>query len=162
MDTTAMQILLLVSRRGLRTPNKGLSGDQGHQGQNVQSTTRRQPEGHRAHIPSTTTLPQRANPASTQPRLPAPSRDAGSTTTASASPKSTTPQPPPTSTQTGRLRRTTISRSHPHDHWGIERGLRHKSVEKGPLPKCEPCRSHRPISANKVVPCTAHLRCKRR
>jgi hypothetical protein len=78
-DTTAAQILLFVSRRRLHSPNNGLSGDQGHQRQNVQSTTGRQPEGSSAHIPSTTTLPQRANPASTQPRLPAP-RGPGPTT----------------------------------------------------------------------------------
>jgi hypothetical protein len=159
-DTTAAQILLLVSRRRLRSPNKGLSGDQGHQRQNVQSTTDRQPEGSSAHIPSTTTLPQRANPASTQPRLPAP-RGPGPTTTASTSPKSTTP-PPPTSTQTGGLRRTTISGSYPYDHWRIKRGLRHKATEKGPLPEHEPCRPHWSSSVDEVVPCTTHLRRQRR
>jgi hypothetical protein len=112
----------------LRSPNKGLFGDQGHQRQNVQSTTDRQPEGSSAHIPSTATLPQRANPASTQPRLPAP-RGPGPTTTASTSPKSTTP-PPPTSTQTEGLHRTTILGSYPYDHWRIEHKLRHKATEK--------------------------------
>jgi hypothetical protein len=48
--------------------------------------------------------------------------------------------------------------SHPHDHWGIQCGLRHKAIEKGPLSKCEPCRSHWPSGANKMVPCTTHLR----
>jgi hypothetical protein len=98
-----------------------------------------------------------SNPSIHPTSLPAPSRHAGLTTTASASPKSTTPHPPP-STQTGRLHQTTISRSHPHDHWGIKRGLRHKTAEKGPLPKCEPRRSHWTSSANKVVPRTANLR----
>jgi hypothetical protein len=37
--TTTVKILLLVSWRRLHAPNKGLFGDQGHQGQNVQSST---------------------------------------------------------------------------------------------------------------------------
>jgi hypothetical protein len=55
--TVAAKIILLVSRQRLRAPNKGLSGDQGNQGQNVRSSTNRQPVGRRAHLPSPTTLP---------------------------------------------------------------------------------------------------------
>jgi hypothetical protein len=42
--TTVAQILLPVSRRRLRAPNEGLPGNEGHQGQDVPSTTHRQPK----------------------------------------------------------------------------------------------------------------------
>jgi hypothetical protein len=67
----------------------------------------------------------------------------------------------PPSTQAGRLRRTTISQSHPHDHQRVQRGLRNKAAEKGPLPKCEPRCPHRPSGTNEVVSCTTHLRRQR-
>jgi hypothetical protein len=102
-DVATTQILLPVSWRGLRTPNKRLPRNEGHQGQDVSSTTSRQPESRRAHIPplTTTTIRQRPRPTSTQPRIPAPS---GSTscstpTSASASPKPTPPKSPQAPTQ---------------------------------------------------------------
>jgi hypothetical protein len=101
-----MQILLHVSWRGLRTPNKRLPGNEGHQGQDVSSTASRQPESRRAHIPPppTITIQQRSRPASTQPRIPTPSGSTSCSTpaSASASPKPTPPKSPP-STKAGRL-----------------------------------------------------------
>jgi hypothetical protein len=63
----ATQILLLVSRRRLRAPNERLSGNKGHQGQDVSGTTRRQSKSCRAHIstPPPTTIQPRPRPAST-------------------------------------------------------------------------------------------------
>jgi hypothetical protein len=58
--TTAVQVLLPISRQRLRAPDKGLPGNEGHQGQDVPGTTRRQPKSCRPHIstpPSTTIQP---------------------------------------------------------------------------------------------------------
>jgi hypothetical protein len=62
----AAQILLLVPRRRLRAPNKGLPGNEGHQRQDVSGATSRQPKGCRAHISTTpTTIQPRPRSAST-------------------------------------------------------------------------------------------------
>jgi hypothetical protein len=45
---SSAQILLLVSRRRLCAPNKGLPGNEGHQGQDVLGATNRQPKSCRA------------------------------------------------------------------------------------------------------------------
>jgi hypothetical protein len=104
---TATQILLPVSWRRLRAPNQGLLGNEGHQGQDVSGTTRRQPKSCRAHIPKPppTTIQPRPRPASTQPRISTPPGGTGHTTPApaSASTKHPPPKSPP-STKTGRLR----------------------------------------------------------
>jgi hypothetical protein len=70
---------------------------------------------------------------------------------------STTPSP-----KARRLRRSVVSRSHPHDHWGVQRRLRHKAAEKGPLPQHQPRRRHRSGRTDKVVPRAIDLRCPRR
>jgi hypothetical protein len=57
---TAAQILLLVPRRRLCAPNKGLPGNEGHQRQDVSGATSRQPKSCRTHISTT--------PATIQPR----------------------------------------------------------------------------------------------
>jgi hypothetical protein len=54
----AAQILLLVSLRRLRAPNKGLPGNEGHQRQDVSGATSRQPKSCRAHISTTPTTIQ--------------------------------------------------------------------------------------------------------
>jgi hypothetical protein len=54
----AAQILLLVSRRRLRAPNKGLPGNEGHQRQDISGATSRQPKSCRAHISTTPTTIQ--------------------------------------------------------------------------------------------------------
>jgi hypothetical protein len=63
----AAQILLPVSRRRLRAPNKGLPGNEGHHGQDVPGTTRRQPKSCRPYIstPPPTTIQPRPRPTST-------------------------------------------------------------------------------------------------
>jgi hypothetical protein len=103
----AAQILLPVSRRRLRAPNEGLPGNEGHQGQDVSGTTRRQPKRFRAHIstPPPTTIQPRPRPASTQPRISTPPGGTSRTTPtpASASTKHPPPKSPP-STKTGRIR----------------------------------------------------------
>jgi hypothetical protein len=105
--TAAAQILLPVSRRRLRTPNEGLPRNEGHQGQDVSGTTRRQPKSCRAHIstPPPTTIQPRPRAASTQPRISTPPGGTSRTTStpASASTKHPPPKSPP-STKTGRLR----------------------------------------------------------
>jgi hypothetical protein len=53
--------------------------------------------------------------------------------TTSAPSKSSTSQPSTACAQTRSLRRATLLRSHPHDHWGIQHGLQHQAIEKGPL-----------------------------
>jgi hypothetical protein len=92
------RILLPVSWRRLRAPNKGLPRNKGHKGQDVSSTTSRQPESCRAHIstPPPITIQQRPHPASTQPRISAPSGGTSRTTPApaSASTESTPPKSP--------------------------------------------------------------------
>jgi hypothetical protein len=49
----AVQILLLVPRRRLHAPNKGLPRNEGHQRQDVLGATSRQPKSCHAHIPTT-------------------------------------------------------------------------------------------------------------
>jgi hypothetical protein len=63
----AAHILLLVSRRKLHAPNEGPPGNEGHQGQDVPGTTRRQPKSCRPHIstPPPTTIQPRPRPTST-------------------------------------------------------------------------------------------------
>jgi hypothetical protein len=65
--TAVAQILLPVSRRRLRAPDEGLPGNEGHQGQDVPGTTRRQPKSCRPYIstPPPTTIQPRARSAST-------------------------------------------------------------------------------------------------
>jgi hypothetical protein len=62
----ASQILLLVPRRRLHTPNKGLPRNEGHQRQDVLGATSRQPKCCRTHINNphnhTTTAPFRIHP----------------------------------------------------------------------------------------------------
>jgi hypothetical protein len=62
------------------------------------------------------------------------------------------------STKTGRLRRSAVSRSHSHDHRGVQRQLRQEATEVGPLPKHQPRHRHWSSRANEVVPCAADLR----
>jgi hypothetical protein len=45
---------------------------------------------------------------------------------------------------------------------GVQRRLRHKAAEEGPLPQRQPRRRYRSSRADKVVPCTIDLRCPRR
>jgi hypothetical protein len=112
---------------------KGLPGNEGHQGQDVSSTTRRQPKSCRAHIstPPPTTIQPRPRPASTQPRISAPPGGTSHTTPTptSASTKPTRPKSPP-STKTRRLRRSALSRSHSHDHRRVQRRLRHETAKE--------------------------------
>jgi hypothetical protein len=75
--------------------------------------------------------------------------------------QTSTTQPPP-STKTRRLRRSVVSRSHSHDHWGVQRRLRHEATEEGPLPQHQPHRRHWSSRADKVVPCAIDLRRLRR
>jgi hypothetical protein len=67
MGTTAVQVLLPISRRRLRAPDEGLSRNEGHQGQDVLGATRRQPKSCRPHIstPPPTTIQPRPCSAST-------------------------------------------------------------------------------------------------
>jgi hypothetical protein len=58
MGVAAAQILLLVSRRRLRAPNKGLPGNEGHQRQDVSGATSQQPKSCRAHLSTTPTTIQ--------------------------------------------------------------------------------------------------------
>jgi hypothetical protein len=92
---TTAQILLHVSRRRLRAPNKGLPGNEGHQGKDVSGTTHRQPKSCRAHIstPPPTTIQPRTPPGPTQPCVSAPPRGTSRTTPTPAS-ASTKPTPP--------------------------------------------------------------------
>jgi hypothetical protein len=104
---TTAQILLPVSRRRLRAPNEGLPENEGHQGQDVSGTTRRQPKSCRAHIstPPPTTIQPRPRPASTQPHISTPPGGTGRTTPTPASASTKHPPPKsPQSTKTGRLR----------------------------------------------------------
>jgi hypothetical protein len=98
------QILLLVPRRRLRAPNKGLLGDEGHQRQDVLGATSRQPKSCRAHISTTpTTIQPWPRSAPTQPRIPT----SGGTNRASPTPTSATAiakHPSPPRTKTRRLR----------------------------------------------------------
>jgi hypothetical protein len=73
---------------------------------------------------------------------------------------STTPTTP--SPKARRLRRSAVSRSHSHDHWGVQRRLRHEATEEGPLPQHQPRRCHRSSRADKVVPRAIDLRRPRR
>jgi hypothetical protein len=59
----ATQVLLPVSRQRLRAPNEGLPGNEGHQGQDVSGTTRRQPKSCRAHISTPPPQPYNHDPA---------------------------------------------------------------------------------------------------
>jgi hypothetical protein len=65
-SAAAVQILLLVPRRRLHTPNKGLPGNEGHQRQDVSGATSRQPKSCRAHVSTTPTAihprPRSASP----------------------------------------------------------------------------------------------------
>jgi hypothetical protein len=65
------------------------------------------------------------------------------------------------STKAGRLLRSAISRSHPHDHRRVQRRLRDEAAEEGSLPECQPCRPHRPSGTNEVVTCATNLRRQR-
>jgi hypothetical protein len=151
-------------QRGLRTPNKGLTGNKGHQGQDVSSTTNRQPESCRAHIspPPPTTIQQQPRPAPTQPRISAPSGSTSCSTPAfaSASPEPTPPKSPP-SIKAGRLRQSAVSRSHLHDHWRVQRRLQDEAAKEGSLPLCQPCRPHQSSGTNEVVTCATNLRHQR-
>jgi hypothetical protein len=162
MGTAATQILLLVSWRGLRTPNKRLPGNKGHQGQDVSGTTSRQLESCRAHIssPPPITIQQRPSPAPTQPHISTPSGSTNRSTPASASPEPTPPKSPP-GTKAGGLRRSAVSWSHPHDHSSVQRRLRDEATKEGSLLECQPRRPHRPSGVNEVVTCATNLRCKR-
>jgi hypothetical protein len=96
-----VQILLPVSRRRLRAPNEGLPGNEGHQGQDVSGTTRRQPKSCRAHIstPPPTTIQPRPHLASTQPCIPTPPGGTSHTTPTPASAPTSAKHPPPKSPQ---------------------------------------------------------------
>jgi hypothetical protein len=71
-------------------------------------------------------------------------------TTPPATAKHPPPQPPP-STKTRRLRRSAVSRSHSHDHRGVQCRLRYEATEEGPLPQHQPRRRHQSSRADKVV-----------
>jgi hypothetical protein len=162
-STATAQILLLVSWRRLRTPNKELPRNQGHQGQDVSGTTSRQSKSCRAHISPPPTIQQRPYPATTQPRISTPS---GSTSPSTPSSASASPNPTPpkssTSAEAGRLRRSAVSRSHPHDHRRVQHRLRVEAAKEGSLPKGQPHRPHWPSRADKVVTCATNLRRQRR
>jgi hypothetical protein len=107
-SATAAPFLLLVSRRRLCAPNKGLPGNEGHQGQDVSGATSRQPKSCRAHISATpTTIQPRRRTTSTYPRLPTPpggtNRTSPTPTSTPAAAKHPPPKPPP-STKARRLR----------------------------------------------------------
>jgi hypothetical protein len=162
--SAATQILLFVSRRRLHTPNKGLPRNQGHQRQNVSGTTSRQSKSCHAHISSPPTIQQRPYPAPTQPRISTLLGSTGPSTPAfafaSASPKPTPPKSP-TSVEAGRLRRSAVSWSHPHDHRWVQHRLRVEAAKKGSQPKREPRCPHRPSHADEVVTCATNLRRQR-
>jgi hypothetical protein len=107
MGTTAAQILLPVSRRRLRAPDEGLLGNEGHQGQDVPSTTRRQPKSCRPYIstPSPTTVQPRPSSASTQPRISTPPGGTNRTTSAPAFAPTSAKHPPPKSPPSTKARR---------------------------------------------------------
>jgi hypothetical protein len=52
------------------------------------------------------------------------------------------------------------SRSHPHDHWRVQRRLRDEAAKEGSLPKYQPHRPHQPSCTNEVVACATNLRCQ--
>jgi hypothetical protein len=88
---------------------RGIAQNEGHQGQDVPGTTRRQPKSCRTHIstPPPTTIQPQPRPASTQPRIPTPLGGTSRTTPTSASAPASAKHPPPKSppsTKTGRLR----------------------------------------------------------
>jgi hypothetical protein len=65
------------------------------------------------------------------------------------------------STKTRRLRRSVVSRSHPHDHRRVQHRLRDEATKEGSLPKCQPRRPHRLNRTNEVVTCATNLRRQR-
>jgi hypothetical protein len=65
------------------------------------------------------------------------------------------------STKTRRLRRSAVSRRHPHDHQRFQRRLRDETAKEGSLPKCQPRCPDRPSHTNEVVTCATNLRRQR-
>jgi hypothetical protein len=65
------------------------------------------------------------------------------------------------SAEAGRLRRSAVSRSHPHDHQRVQRRLRDEAAKEGSLPECQPCCPHWPSGTNQVVTCATNLRRQR-
>jgi hypothetical protein len=65
--TATTQVLLPIPRRRLHAPDEGLPGNEGHQGQDVLGTTRRQPKSCLPYIstPPPTTIQPRPRPTST-------------------------------------------------------------------------------------------------
>jgi hypothetical protein len=64
--TATAQVLLPISRQRLHAPDEGLPKNEGHQGQDVPGTTRRQPKSCRTYIstPPPTTIQPRPRPTS--------------------------------------------------------------------------------------------------
>ena len=114
----AAPVLLPFPRRRLRPPNQRLPRNEGHQRQNGAGAASRHPQSCRAHLPAApSTIHPRPRPASTAPRLPTPSGSTNRTSSTPTTSPATSKHPP--CPKAGRLRRSTISRSHSHDNRGV-------------------------------------------